>query len=165
MYFRAFRKGARIEEIRVEGTAANTISLVREAKKLKTKYPEYDEIWCVFDRDSFTPEQFNTAVQMVQQNKMEVAYSNKAFELWYLLHFEYCESGLDRKSYAGRLEKYLEKPYKKNDPAMYEILFAHQTKAIKHAKKLTQMHTSNSPAEHNPKTLVYLLVESLNSSV
>jgi hypothetical protein len=128
------------------------------------KYAEYDEVWCVFDKDSFTPEQFNTAIQMVYSNKMKVAYSNEAFELWYLLHFEYCESGLTRETYKRRLTTYLGAEYKKNDPKMYETLLPNQATAIKNAKRLVQMHTSNSPANHNPVTLVYQLVESLNNS-
>jgi hypothetical protein len=163
-YFKAFRKGVRVEEIKVEGTGTNTISLVREATKLRNKYAEYDEVWCVFDKDSFTPEQFNTAIQMALSNKMKAAYSNEAFELWYLLHFEYCESGLNRNTYKERLTKYLGKEYKKNDPKMYETLLPNQATAISNAKRLAQMHTSNSPADHNPVTLVYQLVESLNNS-
>jgi hypothetical protein len=164
-YFRAFRKGAKVKEFWVLGTGSNTESLVRDAIKLRKTddYAVYDEVWCVFDKDSFTPQQFNTAIQQARSKNMNVAYTNQAFELWYLLHYEYCESALDRDSYKERLTKYLGKEYKKNDPSMYGILFPKQATAIKYAKKLEKIHSSNSPAEHNPVTLVYQLVELLNS--
>jgi RloB-like protein len=165
-YFEAFRKRAKVEEFKVLGTGRNTKSLVAYALKLRKldEYAVYEEVWFVFDKDSFTLEQFNTAIQQAHSKDMKVAYSNEAFELWYLLHYEYCVSALDRASYKARLTKYLGKEYKKNDPSMYEILRSRQDKAIENAKKLIQIHTSNSPAEHNPVTLVYQLVESLKSS-
>lgn len=164
-YFKAFRKWARVEEYRILGTGSNTESLVRDAIRLRNtdNYAVYDEVWCVFDKDSFTSQQFNTAIQQAHSKNMNVAYTNQAFELWYLLHFEYCESALNRDSYKARLTKYLGQEYKKNDPSMYEILRPRQDEAIRNAKKLIQIHTSNSPAEHNPVTRVYELVEALNS--
>jgi RloB-like protein len=164
-YFRAFRKGAKVKEFWVLGTGSNTESLVKDAIKLRKTddYAVYDEVWCVFDKDSFTPQQFNTAIQQARSKNMKVAYSNEAFELWYLLHYEYCESALDRDSYKARLTNYLGRKYEKKDPNIYEILQSRQNEAIRNAKKLIQIHTSNSPAEHNPVTLVYQLVESLNS--
>ncbi len=164
-YFRAFRIRADVRKYRVEGTGFNTESLVRDViEQIESGYyGEYDEVWCVFDKDSFKPNQFNTAIQMALSNKMKAAYSNEAFELWYLLHFEYCESGLNRATYKKRLTKYFGKEYKKNDPKMYETLLPNQATAIRNAKRLAQMHISNSPADHNPVTLVYQLVESLNS--
>jgi RloB-like protein len=164
-YFKAFRKGAKVEEFSVLGTGRNTKSIITYALRLRKldDYAVYDEVWCVFDKDSFTPEQFNTAIQQAYSKNIKVAYTNQAFELWYLLHYEYCESALDRDSYKTRLTSYLRKEYEKNDPKMYEILQPKQADAIRNAKRLVQMHTSNSPAEHNPVTLVYELVEALNS--
>lgn len=163
-YFRAFRKNARVEEFKVVGEGNNTMSLVFCAKELKRQNPEYDEVWCVFDKDSFTADQFNTAIQSATAKKLHVAYSNEAFELWYLLHFDYCESALSRTSYGTRLTTYLGRAYEKNDATMYESLLPKQATAIQNAKRLERIHTSSSPAQHNPVTLVYRLVESLNDS-
>jgi hypothetical protein len=46
---------------------------------------EFDEIWCVFDRDQH--ERFHEAIQMARDNGFELAVSNPDFELWLLLHF------------------------------------------------------------------------------
>jgi RloB-like protein len=165
-YFEAFRKGAKVEEFKVFGTGRNTKSLVSYALKLRKldDYAVYEEVWLVFDKDSFTLEQFNTAIQQAGLKNMKVAYSNEAFELWYLLHFHPHQSALSRTQYKKKLTECLGgRKYEKNDPEMYEILLPKQAVAIRNAKRLVQIHTSNSPAEHNPVTTVYELVEALNS--
>jgi hypothetical protein len=164
-YFEAFRRGARVEDFLVLGTGMNTKSIVEYAVRLckSDDYAVYDEVWCVFDKDSFTFEQFNTAIQKAQAKNIHVAYSNEAFELWYLLHFRYSDAPAPRTTYKKELSKYLGTEYQKNDLNMYQTLLPLQTIAIRNAKKLEQIHVSNSPAEHNPVTLVYKLVESLNS--
>ena len=163
-YFESFRKGARIEEFKVLGTGRNTKSLIEYVVRLRKldDYAVYDEVWCVFDKDSFTSEQFNTAIQKAQAKNIKVAYSNEAFELWYLLHFRYSDAPASRTTYKKELTKHLGFEYQKNDANMYQTLLALQSVAIRNAKKLEQWHVSNSPAEHNPVTLVYQLVESLN---
>ena len=52
------------------------------------------EIWCVYDRDSESNpneiiernNEFNLAISSAEQNDVNVAWSNDAFELWVLLH-------------------------------------------------------------------------------
>ena len=85
-YFRGFRLSAKVADIR--GLGANTVSLVRETIVLRDA-GDYDSVWCVFDRDSFPLQNFNRALQLAEQNGINVAYSNEAFEIWYLLHFHY----------------------------------------------------------------------------
>lgn len=72
--------------IKVIGAAKNTESLVNSAIDFKNK-GEYDQVWCVFDKDSFNDQQFNNVCSKAAQNGMHVAYSNWSFELWYILHF------------------------------------------------------------------------------
>jgi hypothetical protein len=45
------------------------------------KKEPYHEVWCVFDKDSFLPQDFNGAIQLAKSNRIRVAYSNEAFEL------------------------------------------------------------------------------------
>ncbi len=49
---------------------------------------DYDQVWCVFDRDDLLPRQISEALHYAQQGAIRVAFSNQAFELWYLLHFD-----------------------------------------------------------------------------
>lgn len=162
------------DEIDVKGEGKNTKSLVKKAIELKTQAKTqakiiYTQVWCVFDRDSFPKEHYNTAIEQARANDLEVAYSNEAFELWYLLHFDYVNTGVSRAMYKKMLTKRLGEKYKKNDPAIYEKLLKHskadQREAIKNAKKLLNKHAKGDYADHNPSTTVFELVESLNNQV
>jgi hypothetical protein len=160
-YFKAFRVPATVEEFNVVGLGDNTLSLVERAIELKQKL-EYDQVWCVFDRDSFSASQFNDALALADREEMKVAYSNEAFELWYLLHFNYHDTAMSRADYPGKLSKLLEFRYRKNFPGMYELLLPRQQTAIKNAKKLLAQYKPSCPAADNPSTSVHLLVEQLN---
>ena len=131
----------------------------------KSEKLPYDQVWCVFDRDSFTKEQFNTAIQMAEAYGFKTAYSNEAFEFWYVLHFEYLTAGIDRKRYKTKLTQHLGKKYKKNSLDMYGILLSRQDDAIKNAKKVYKIHTGLSPADMKPSTTVHVLVEELNALI
>ena len=161
-YFKSFR----ITSADIIGKGFNTESLVNFAKEQEEKAKEekipYDQIWCVFDKDSFSKTKFNTAIQQAETYGFKIAYSNECFELWYLLHFEYITSALTREQYNKKLTKLLKEEYKKNSMDMYDVLLPKQKQAIRNAKKLLKNFSNNSFAEYNPSTTVYLLVEELN---
>src|SRR5207245_7644192 len=54
-YFGSFRVPRDVVAIEVRGTGYNTVRLVRKAIQLKREDSEnsYEQVWCVFDRDSF----------------------------------------------------------------------------------------------------------------
>ena len=149
--------------VKVEGFGMNTVSLVKEAMRL-AKESNYDQIWCVFDKDDFSTNNFNNALTLAKKNKNQVAYSNEAFELWYLLHFSYVDTGIPRGSYQRRLsaQRCLGHPYKKNSEAIFDELYTKQKDAIRNAKRLLGEYQPNNPAKDNPSTTVHLLVEQLN---
>jgi len=158
-YFNAFK--VKTADIQVVGLGANTISLVDKTLTLMNK-DDYDQVWCVFDKDSFTSNDFNTAITKARANGIQVAYSNEAFELWYILHFQYLDTGIDRKTYIEKLTQLLGR-YRKNNPNMYELLFEKQNDAISRAKKLYNSYSNhNKPAANKPSTTIHLLVEQLN---
>jgi hypothetical protein len=142
------------------------LSLVDEAIRIReigiAENKRYNQTWVVFDKDSFKDEQFDNAIYKARANKIRVAYSNEAFELWYLLHFEYLNAGIHRKQYEGKLTKYLLFKYEKNLEIMYEKLIKRQTTAIKNAKMLMNEHIGIIPSKANPSTTVYKLVIELN---
>ena len=147
----------------IEGPGMNTVSLVQEAIRLK-RQDSYDQVWCVFDKDEFPVANFNRALELAQQNNIRVAYSNEAFELWYLLHFSYWDTGIHRDKYQEKLsdKKRLGHPYKKNSEAIFDELYAKQKDAIRNAKRLLGEYEPENPARNNPSTTVHLLVEQLN---
>jgi len=163
-YFDGFRLPvAHIKD--VFGIGDNTESLVRKAMKIKKDAArcgiKYAQTWCVFDKDAFPAENFNNAIVLANREGILVAYSNAAFELWYLLHFDYIDTPIDRKRYIQLLSDRMGEKYEKNDPLMYEKLCSKQQNAIKNAKKLLAIHTPSSPAKNDPSTTVHLLVEEL----
>ncbi len=60
-------------------------------------------LWCVFDKDSFSDDNFNQAKKLAENNNIRPAYSNEAFELWYLLHFGYHQAATSRNDMAKQI--------------------------------------------------------------
>lgn len=121
-------------EVVVEGAGRVTQSLVNYAEGMQAKAggTPYKEIWCVFDKDNFPDADFDNAIAKTTNHPfLRAAWSNEAFELWYVLHFEYLNSapargGTPRAYYTDRLNHHapaIGRPdYKKNDDTMYEAL-------------------------------------------
>jgi hypothetical protein len=158
-YFRSFR--VLTATVEVYGCGANTRSLVDIAIRLSQQV-DYDQVWCVFDRDSFPAHNFNQALILAKQHNIKVAYSNEAFELWYLLHFNYHDAALCRSDYSGKLTDCLNSKYRKNGKNMYELLLPFQENAIRNAKALLAQYNQPNPLINNPSTTVHMLVEELN---
>ena len=164
-YFRSFPVvSARVEVI---GEGKNTKSLVEQTikyiKDAKKSGYIFDEVWCVFDKDSFSPDDFNQAIDIARNKHFRVAYSNQAFELWYALHFDYISTPIDRQDLVRRLTRKLGRPYEKNSVDMYRILLNKQAEAIRNARRLLQNYTPVNPARDDPSTTVFELVEELNN--
>ena len=170
-YLRSFRIDPRRVEVRVVGTGRNTDSLVESAiaaknKALKLKTP-YSEVWCVFDRDSFPMENYARAFELAHSNTIRIAWANEAFELWYLLHFDYFDAAISRNDYAKKLlERGLK--YDKADKGVYGKIRTNQETAMRNAARLKR-HWEESgrkfPERENPSTSVHTLVEFLNELV
>ncbi len=159
------------ERIEIDGTGRNTEDLVRYAiNKRKSAEIPYGHVWCVFDKDSFTDKQFNNAIQKAESNDLKAAWSNEAIELWFILHFEYLNSGTTREQYITKLDEYFGVlginggKYEKNLENIYEILTEHgdAEMAIKNAKRLEARYDeSDTPSKRKPATMGYALVEEL----
>jgi hypothetical protein len=168
-YFRKFPLDVELVEIDIKGTGANTLSLVEDAIRrgqdaVSTGRP-YNQIWCVFDRDSFPPGNFNRAFKVADENHVRIAYSNQCFELWYLLHYHFNDAAIKRNEYARRLTRYIGRKYRKNDENMYDLLKERQAEAIQNAKKLCNRYISCNPEKDDPSTTVHELVEALNEFI
>lgn len=153
----------------VVGEGANTLSLVRRAQDLRDQrakgdYP-FDQVWVVFDRDSFDRDNFDNAIHMAEADEIGCAWSNEAFELWYILHFEDRQTGMRRTEYKKKLSKYLGVHYRKNATDMHEQLAArgNPVVAAKRAKRLEESRIDDgiTPSLANPCTTVYKLVDEL----
>jgi len=167
-YFRKFPDNPEVyDKIDIHGIGYNTESLVNEAIRLRDaaqkKKEPYIEVWCVFDKDDFSFEQFNNAIMCAEQNRINCAYSIEAFELWYMLHYNFYDTALSREQYKEKLTGLLGKIYQKDDTEMYKFLEKRQSIAIQNARKLYALQYKRRPAEQNPITTVFMLVERLLS--
>ena len=174
-YFEKFKGkfGNVIVGIDCEGMGYNTLKVVEEAIKIRDKNPnKYNRVWAVFDRDSFPKKDFNAAIQKAKSNDIDCAWSNEAFELWYLLHFQSRKTSMKRTEYQKAIEaevnknwKNKKKPFKyaKNATDTYDVLkkYGNQEQAIKNAEELSQKYDNSYFADHNPRTQVYELVKQL----
>ncbi|WP_414527191.1 RloB family protein [Nodularia chucula] len=163
-YFKSFRVPRNVVSVDVRGFGYNPSKLVETAKELNAP-DEYNQVWCVFDRDDCQKQDFNNAIANAHQAGFKVAYSNEAFELWYLLHFEFLNTALPRQDYIPKLNKFLKNKYKKNSDSIYEELEDRQATAIKNAKNLLKQYDPHNPESDNPCTTVHKLVEELNKYI
>lgn len=126
------------------------------------------EAWVVFDKDDFDIEK---AIKLAEENNINVAWSNEAFELWLLLHFNFIETPMKRDICLNKLKDILKKKYKidytKNSKKIYTILEKNVKIAIANAKKQHQLVKKDNklPNRANPCTTVYILVEKLNKLI
>jgi len=164
-------------DFKIVGTGHNTVSLVNSAMALRNKWQTQtnrtvDKLWIVFDKDSFSDQSFNSAIQTCIANNPNVdcAWTNEAFELWYLLHFHYYNTGISRRQYQELIEENFKKKglkdytYKKNSTEMYSLLeiYTSRETAIKNAVNLEKLYIGQQNySTQNPCTMVYKLVAEL----
>ena len=164
-------------DFKIVGTGHNTVSLVNSAMALRNKWQTQtnrtvDKLWIVFDKDSFSDQSFNSAIQTCIANNPNVdcAWTNEAFELWYLLHFHYYNTGISRRQYQELIEENFKKKglkdytYKKNSTEMYSLLETYTSRetAIKNAVNLEKLYIGQQNySTQNPCTMVYKLVAEL----
>lgn len=169
-YFNAFRLTS--ASVKTIGRGRSTLALVREAvaiREAETKRGRtFDQYWAVFDKDDASDNDFDSAIALAEANGFRVAYSNQAFELWFLLHFAYVSGRLHRSEYARLLTSHLGFKYDKSEPVsrkMYVRLLGLQSKAIENCKTLERMKSDIAPSTSESFTTVFRLVEELNKYI
>lgn len=179
-----------VEHTVLKGT--NPSKVLERLKKYSDKngkiYKDFKHKWIVIDRDvertnggGHTKEDFNIAINSAKSKKenlhIEVAYSNDAFELWYLLHFDYVNTPFLRDEINQKLIKKLKEksPHKfskLNDKNMkeanytkhiYDELVELQPVAIKHATTLLESYGDKHNPESDISTTVHKLITVLMS--
>jgi len=152
-------------------------------------YKDFDHKWIVIDRDcervnggGHTAEDFNNALQNAKKIRsdlhVDVAYANDAFELWYLLHFEYRNTAISRDELIERVIEKLKQldshkfsrlnrdNIKQANYAklIFEALLPKQEDAILNAERLLLCYgDEHNPECDNPSTTIHKLVNILNS--
>lgn len=177
-YFKSLVKNqySEVRSEKIVGEGRSTCALVRRTleikEQLESRRPlKFDRVWVVLDKDDFTD--FNEAIVLAKTLKFRSAWTNEAFELWYLLHYIYLDAGISRHDYIEKLEAEIRKhkgyekyEYKKNDPNIYNIL--NETGSEKFAKECARRLRSffegyKDYKEQKPCTHVDLLVNELEN--
>ena len=171
-YFKALTKDIESINCEISGQGKDPNSLVEYAIKEKAKN-NFDKIWVVFDKDEVPNDDFNGAIAEAERNKIECAWSNEAFELWFLYHFENVAAHLSRNDYQEKLSRAVNKSgkynkkskyqYDKTDTENFSIMtsYGSQENAIKWAENQSKKFSDDNYANHNPCTMVFKLVKQL----
>ena len=173
-YFKQFKLTS--ATIRALGNGKNTLSLVKQTIKLRDE-GNFEEVWCVFDKDIFPAQDFNAAITLAEANGFKVAYSNQAFEYWFILHFEdHQGGGMNRSEYNDTINEHLE-PFaltydgtgsKLVSQDLFEVLMSNENDgrlrvnlAIDRAKRNYDLCDHVSPATEESTTTVFKIVKEI----
>lgn len=152
---RIWRVNAEIEILGRCGDPLNVVKRAVQEKAQRKRETKPDSVFAVFDRDDFTLERINHAYRLAESNGIQIAFSNEAFELWYLLHFQYIDAALAREELRSKLEERIGKPYLKNDTSIFTILADKILSATRNARRL---EACNDSTKDNPYTSVHWLI-------
>lgn len=132
---------------------------------------KYEKRWIVIDKDDWSKDQIKGTIERARSLGICVAMSNEAYELWILLHFKSVTRYMSRTDLNRELHKIFQErfsiDYAKSSQDIYSFTVGLQPAAIHNAKKLLKKHTEVnddiSPYDCNPMTMIFELVECLNS--
>lgn len=142
------------------------LQIISYAEQKARELSEYDEIYCVFDKD--THQDFDKALSKAQNIKLgntifKAIVSDPCFEFWLLLHFTKITPNLSTsQSPCKALQNH--KDFKKNLPHyskdydFKDIIASHLSIAIKNANAVNNINLAN---RQTPYTQVVVLVERL----
>jgi len=159
-------KGITIESKKEIGSPLNLIESA-------IKKEGYHEKWVVFDKDEFAC--FDEAILLAEKHDIYCAFSNEAFEYWFILHFEDTPRYIERSELNKKVGKYLgilnySKTRRDAEQASAKFLDKLSILEIaeKRAQKYHEQHQNNywnrNPNMHSEWkscTTVYLLTKKL----
>ena len=156
--------------IKVVKTA--TKDLVDEALNLASLYPQFGEIWIVFDRDQV--KNFDEIIRQARDRGISVGWTNPCIEAWFNAYFgempNYQDSVSCCSGFSTTYERATRQRYTKSDSLIYEKLnhFGDEQRAIELAERKFAEHRANckdKPSEMCPCTTVHLLVGEIKSKI
>ena len=165
-YFTELKKAFRLSSanVRICGRGSDPLSVVEFALETYRQEPEFDRVYCVFDRDRHT--RYDAAMDKLgKKNKFFAIPSVPCFEFWLLLHFKHTTKPFDA-PYGGsicskvieELKKYLP-AYEKGDQDIFNKLQDKLDNAITNARRVEEFHKTSGT--DNPSTMVHSLLEYL----
>lgn len=155
--------------IKIKGTGESTKRVLKYAQSIvSSSVNEFKHIWIVFDKDDFTAKDFDDTCSECKKLSNEnltyhALWSNQCIEYWFLLHFMYLDTPLNRKDYFSKLSKLMKRKYEKNQADIYTLLNPNLHTAIENAKKIARRYADANPSECDPCTKVYEIFDMLKN--
>jgi hypothetical protein len=180
-YFQEFKQYLNTHRLmprkHVVWTPQELLDHVIKWKKKNIAEKDSDQVWCIFDVDSFAAkkedrDELLSLIAKAHLNKIKIAYINECFELWILLHFDTVTSSIKR---GRELEGKIQKKFKSAKLGNFEKnqkIFTHlitlQKQAISNAKKLVPDYNKINwerclGSKGNPSTSIHFLIEEINN--
>ena len=156
--------------IKVDKT--KTRNLVEKALEIASLYPQYGEVWIVFDRDK-VPE-FDNIISEALDSGIHVGWTNPCIEEWFYAYFgampAYNDSVACCENFARAFRRIVKQKYEKSDDKIYEKLnrYGDEAKAIQIAEQKLREHEENGadkPSQKCPGTTVHRLVDEIKSKI
>jgi hypothetical protein len=164
-----FRENLIVDKIDIDlkGTGRGTMEVINHALKSKNRHT-YSNVWVLFDQDDFID--FDDAIKKGTDEGLSVAWSNRSFELWFLLHFQHVTTPMDNKALTEKLSTHLQQKgiinevYSKKHQILYSDLRAFVADASKRSERLLEQYHDDGislPSKMNPATTVYQLLDKM----
>jgi hypothetical protein len=128
----------------------------RQAQREADAFADFDEVWCVFDRDRHHA--FDAACKMARRSGFSLAVSNPCVELWLLLHFRDSPGAQECTSLCRMLRRHLPSYEKRVEFADFKVGL---DEATDRARRLDEDARRMGEDGRNPTTSFYLLTEAI----
>lgn len=162
------------QQFEIIGEGDNTLNLLQKAERYQQNgADEYQHVWILYDQDDFPPDSFDNTVKRCdainkrfqregRTTRFHAIWSNQCIELWFVLHFDYLQSNVNRKQYREILSRHIGQHYEKTDKKIFKVLYPHLDRGMKHAIKLMDNYPQGAPpSQRAPATNVYRLIAHL----
>lgn len=114
--------------------------IISKVDRFKGTWKIFDKVFCVFDKNKLSYEDFCEGQKKLKQKKIELIYSNKSFEVWILMHYSRFNRSVQREEeYSWLIQKHLPwivKPYH----GLYEKTKSLLEKAIINSKEVNKQN-------------------------
>lgn len=162
-YFTSFKKRAK------SLNGGNALAIVQEAIKQKNAATKkVDQYWVVFDKDDTSDADFESAIKLARENNIEPAWSNQAFELWFILHYNSYTAACHRNNYETILKRQIASysaaaKSEEQGKELYRITIQHVETGINNAAAGIDFFAANNTAlgKMQSSTKVYKLVREI----
>ena len=165
IYFEQMRilKRSKMASVKIKNVKRSAIKLAQHAYRDASHQP-FDQVWIVFDKDDLSDKQLAEVNAYCADHNIRIAYTNEAFELWLLLHFEPIDVDqvYPRALLNEKMEEYLGVTRYINNKGNVEIIapiaLRHEI-AIRNCAKM--MDARNEDSRDNPYCNVHDMIRTI----